>query len=169
MLVLIVNFSSMLFDISSILLFSFCVSAFFHMYILRVAGFCLDIAMLESTKTISWSLMPGIASHLLINDGRFVKNTSSRFWPLVGKLTDCIRPKSSSSARKISLISLRYWLLVIVFEDQLISGLLFKTKLYTMYHIILIALNYKQRRSCIYAVTPWRAHRQVKKKGNKIK
>jgi hypothetical protein len=47
----------------------------------------LDIAMLESTKTISWSLMPGIASHLLINDGRFVKNTSSRFWPLVGKLT----------------------------------------------------------------------------------
>jgi hypothetical protein len=29
-LVLILNFSSMLFDISSILLFSFCVSAFFH-------------------------------------------------------------------------------------------------------------------------------------------
>jgi hypothetical protein len=51
------NFSSMLFDISSILLFSFCVSAFFHMYILRFSGFCLDIAMLESTKTISWSLM----------------------------------------------------------------------------------------------------------------
>jgi hypothetical protein len=92
------------------------------MYILRFTGFCLDIAMLESTKTISWSLMPGIASHLLINDGRFVKNTSSRFWPLVGMLTDCIRPKSSSSARKNSLISLRYWLLVIVFEDQLISG-----------------------------------------------
>jgi hypothetical protein len=37
------------------------------------------ISALESTKTISWSLMPGIASHLLINDGRFVKNTSSRF------------------------------------------------------------------------------------------
>ena len=55
------------------LLFSFCVSAFFHMYILRFTGFCLDIAMLESTKTISWSLMPGIALHLLINDGRFVK------------------------------------------------------------------------------------------------
>ena len=122
MLVLILNYSSMLFDISSILLFSFCVSAFYQMYILRFTGFCLDIAMLESTKTISWSLMPGIASHLLINDGRFVKNTSSRFWPLVGKLTDCIRPKSSSSARQISLISLRYWLLVIVFEDQLISG-----------------------------------------------
>jgi hypothetical protein len=51
-------------------------------YILRFTGKCLDIAMLESTKTISWSLMPGIASHLLINDGRFVKNTSSRFWPL---------------------------------------------------------------------------------------
>jgi hypothetical protein len=33
--------------------------------------------MLESTKTISWSLMPGIALHLLINDGRFAKNTSS--------------------------------------------------------------------------------------------
>jgi predicted transcriptional regulator len=30
-------------------------------------GFCLDTAMLESTKTISWSLMPGIALHLLIN------------------------------------------------------------------------------------------------------
>jgi hypothetical protein len=43
------------------------------MYILRFTGFCLDIAMLESTKTISWSLMPGIALHLLINDGRFVK------------------------------------------------------------------------------------------------
>jgi hypothetical protein len=53
-----------------ILLFSFCVSAFFHMYILRFTGFWLDIAMLESTKTISWSLMPGIASHLLINDAR---------------------------------------------------------------------------------------------------
>ena len=26
-----------------------------------------------------------------------------------------------------------------------------------------------QRRSCIYAVTPWRAHRQVKKKNKKIK
>jgi hypothetical protein len=50
--------------------------------------------MLESTKTISWSLMPGIALHLLINDGRFVKNTSRRIWPLVGKLMDCIRPKS---------------------------------------------------------------------------
>ena len=25
----------------------------------------------------------------------------------------------------------------------------------------------RQRRSCIYAVMPWRAHRQVKKKGNK--
>jgi hypothetical protein len=30
--------------------------------------------------------------------------------------------KEMSSARTISLISLRYWLLVIVFEDQLISG-----------------------------------------------
>lgn len=109
------NFSSKLFDISYFLIsvclpFSTCL--FF---------FCLDIAMLESTKTISWSLMPSIALHLLINDGRFVKNTSNRCWPLVGKLTDCI-PKSSSSARKISLISLRYWLLLIVFEDQLISG-----------------------------------------------
>jgi hypothetical protein len=27
---------------------------------------------------------------------------------------------------------------------------------------------YYQRRSCIYAVTPWRAHGQVKKKGNTI-
>jgi hypothetical protein len=53
------------------------------MYILRFTGFCLDIAMLESTKTISWALMPGIASHLLINDGLFIKNTSSRFWPLL--------------------------------------------------------------------------------------
>jgi hypothetical protein len=54
--------------------------------------------MLESTKTISWSLMPGIASHLLINDGRFVKNTSSRFWSLVGKLTDC---KKASKTQNI--------------------------------------------------------------------
>ena len=29
------------------------------------------------------------------------------------------------------------------------------------------ALNSHQRRSCIYAVTPWRAHRQVKKIKNK--
>ena len=64
--------------------------------------------MLESTKTISWSLMPGIASHLLINDGRFVKNTSSRFWPLAGKLTDCIRPKSSSSANFFTILVAGY-------------------------------------------------------------
>jgi hypothetical protein len=41
---------------------NFCMSAFFHTYILRFTGFWLDIVMLESTKTISWSLMPGIAS-----------------------------------------------------------------------------------------------------------
>jgi hypothetical protein len=59
------------------------------MYILRFTGFCLDIAMLESTKTISWSLMPGIASHLLIN-GRFVKNTSSRLPRKRGGLTGMV-------------------------------------------------------------------------------
>ena len=32
-------------------------------------------------------------------------------------------------------------------------------------YIIILAINcHSQRRSCIYAVTPWRAHRQVKKK-----
>ncbi|CAC5381839.1 relA [Mytilus coruscus] len=78
-------------------------------------------AMLESMKTISWSLIPDTGSHLFMRDGLLMRNKSRMFGPLVGNWTDCISPRSFSKDKKVSLISLRYWLPVMVFDDQLIS------------------------------------------------
>ena len=45
--------------------------------------------MLASVRTMSWSLNPGIAVHLLISVGLFVMNRCSIFSSRVGKVTTC--------------------------------------------------------------------------------
>ena len=80
------------------------------------------IPMFDSVKTISWSLIPGMGTHLFMSDGRLERKRFRVFCSLVGKLTDCIRPRSFSMDKKVSLIAIQYWCPLIEFEDQDISG-----------------------------------------------
>ena len=66
-------------------------SARFHMYILRLTCFPLFADTDDSINTPSWSDTPGMAMHLLIRLGRFVRNRSSVLSLRVGKLTACSR------------------------------------------------------------------------------
>ena len=53
-------------------------STFFHRKILRCGGLVLTARVLASTKKMSWSLIPGIALHFSVSDGRLVrKNVKS--------------------------------------------------------------------------------------------
>jgi hypothetical protein len=66
--------------------------------------------------------MPGIGSHRLSRDGRLEKNSSRVDLSLVGNLTVCDNPSSSSICRSVWLISFRYLLPLNVFVIQSMSG-----------------------------------------------
>ena len=60
--------------------------------------------MLASVRTMSWSLKPGNAVHLLISVGLFVINRSSVFSSRVGKVTICSALMSCTTLIKAVLI-----------------------------------------------------------------
>ena len=66
--------------------------------------------------------MPDIGSHRFSRDGRLVKNSSRVDLSLVGNLTVCDNPRSSSICRSVWLISFRYLLPLNVFVIQSMSG-----------------------------------------------
>jgi hypothetical protein len=62
------------------------------------------------------------AKALFSRDGRLVKNSSRVDLSLVGNLTVCDNPSSSSICRSVWLISFRYLLPLNVFVSQSMSG-----------------------------------------------
>ena len=82
-------------------------SAFFHRWIVRLAGFSRFADTFEFMYTMSWSLMPGIGSHLFTSVGLFVMNKSRVFWFLVGKSTICSNSQLWSMLITVSLKSVR--------------------------------------------------------------
>ena len=59
------------------------ISAFFHIWINRLIRLILVIPMFDSVKTISWSLIPGMGTHLFMSDGRLERKRSRVFCSLV--------------------------------------------------------------------------------------
>ena len=70
----------------------FSVSTFFHKWMRRLTGFCLDATtfMFASIMTMSRSLNPGHGMHLFNKEGRFVKKPSRVMLPQVGNSTTCM-------------------------------------------------------------------------------
>ena len=104
---------------------SVCSSSIFvdlHKYILCFVCLVLLILMLVSTKTMSWSLIPGRGLHLFTSDLWVVKTRSRVLSSRVGKSTICSIHKSCTLSMKDLFMWFGYVEPSIVTVFQLISG-----------------------------------------------
>ena len=99
-----------------------CKLASFHNSIFLFSGRFIGADGAISTRTMSWSLMPGITLHFRTRLGRFVMKMSRVLLLLVGNLITCSRPVSYRVSSMNLLIESGYWVEVTVLLFQLMSG-----------------------------------------------